>query len=153
MLSQTARYRDIVKPAVKLTVSLVVVGIIGSLILNIVNTIPGSFFTISALVQTGIGFVAILILLHFGTQISVAMKRAFDSRPEVFMIAYSLVHLLAVLIAYASFRDVFNLFVALPDWAYSLAFVGIGIIPGIKIATTIINSVDKWIDHHPRQGI
>ncbi len=153
VLTQRCRYNGIAKLSIKLTVSLVVVGIIGSLILNIVNTIPSSFFVISALAQAGIGFVAILILLHFGTQISVAVRRTFDSRPELFTIAYSLVHLLVVLIAYAAFRNVFNLFIALPDWAYSLAFLGIGTIPGIKIATTIINSIDNWIDHPARQEI
>lgn len=151
MLSQRSRYVDVAKPAIKLTVSLIVVSIIGSIILNILDSIPRLSFTITAMANMGIGFVMILVVLFFGMELSIAVKRAFKSYPELFTIAYSLVQLLAIWIAYTSFSRVFDLVLLEWSWAYSLSLLGIALIPGVRAGVTLIKSVDKWIDHRPIQ--
>ncbi len=146
MLSQTNRYGVVVRPAIKLAISLIMVSVVGSLILSILDIIPRSSFAITAMAEMGIGFVAMLIVLFFGTELSIGLKRAFKSYPELFVIAYSLVQVLAIGIAYISFRGVFDPILAEWNWAYSLIFLAIALIPGIRAGIMLINSVDKWID-------
>ncbi len=151
MLSQRSRYGDIVKPAIKLTIALILMGVVGSVTLNILETIPRSSLMITTLVNMGIGFIAILVVLYFGTELSIAVKRSFKSYPELFTISYSLVQLLAVWIAYASFNGIFNLMLPEWSWAYSATFLALALLPAIRASITLINSVDKWIDHNHRQ--
>ncbi len=150
MLSLKNRYGGIIKPSIKLAMSLVLLGVITVTAVNVLELIPWSSSVVTGLTEVSMGIAAIVLLLFYGQQISDGIRNAWKSNPELFEITYYLIQVLAVAIAYVAFRSAVNLLFPGWYWAYSVGLLAIALIPGIKAAVTIVNSVDKWYDGKKR---
>ncbi len=150
MLSLKNRYGGIIKPSIKLAMSLVLLGVITVTAVNVLELIPWSSSVVTGLTEVSMGIAAIVLLLFHGQQISDGIRNAWKSNPELFEITYSLIQVLAVAIAYMAFRSAVNLLFPGWYWAYSVGLLAIALIPGIKASVTIVNSIDKWYDGKKR---
>ncbi len=146
MLSQNSRYGDIIKPAVKLVASLIMLGLTGAFVINVLESIPRLSFLATALTEMVVGMAAAIIVIFLGEQLSIGVKHAFRPYPELFSITYSLIQVLAIVVVYFALQPIFNFLFADWYWAYSVTFVVIALVPGLKAGLTIINSIDKWLD-------
>lgn len=86
MLANRSRYGDIIKPIVKMVISLIVLGIVSSILLDILafrSITPGSPFTMGAVASLYMGLVMIAVVLFFGKELSSNVKSAFPSYREL----------------------------------------------------------------------
>jgi hypothetical protein len=146
MLKQESRYGGVIRPSIKLTVSLVMLATVYFVAINVLQLIPAYSFTVNTLTQAGAGTIAIVLMLFFGQQVAVGIRNIWKANPELFDIAFCLIQVLVVAIAYISFHKVIDLVFSGWSWAYVVALFAIALVPGIKAGITVINSIDKWFE-------
>lgn len=145
MLTLKSRYGEIIKPSIKLVISLVLLGVISVIAINVLQLIPG-FFELTAFTEMGMGLIAITLVLFFGQHIANGIRNAWKSNPELFELTYNLIQVLAVAIAYVAFQRVIEIVFPSWNWAYSVTLLAIALIPGIRAGITLVSSIDKWFD-------
>lgn len=132
---------------IKLVISLIVLGIINAIVVRLPGidvSIPGLPITIPTVVTTVIGVMMISMVLRFGYEVSPPIRGTFPSFPELAIIVANLVYLAAVGIAYTSFEGLVHPFLLDTPWVYPLVFLAIAILPVVRVASTLLGSVDKW---------
>ncbi len=146
MLSLKSRYGEIVKPSIKLAVSLILLGVIASISASVLGLIPVNSFVVLASTEMGMGIITISLVLLFGQQIANGLRNRWKSNPELFEITYNLIQVLPVVIAYVSFQKI--VYFVFPGWlwVYSVTLFALALIPVTRASVKLITNIDKWFD-------
>ncbi|MFQ5710700.1 MAG: zinc ribbon domain-containing protein [Candidatus Geothermarchaeales archaeon] len=141
------RSYEILRSAIKLLISLIVLGIIRAISVGPpgVNVpIPNIPITVATAVDAVIGVAMIAVVLKFGREIAPPTRDFFPSYPETAAVASNAVRLGAIWIAYVSFRSL--ILGLMPElwWVYPLAFLTVAIIPTYRVAAALFRGIDRW---------
>ncbi|MEA1992817.1 MAG: hypothetical protein U9N35_00255 [Euryarchaeota archaeon] len=143
-----SKTRELVKKTVRFVIVIVVLGILYEILPDLpgVDDIPfpgrlGAEDVCCVLVA----FVAIVVLLQYGRNISTPIKKMTSSQ-KVGEFFKDIVSLIATVITYKVFRVVAEAYISDYIWAYSLIFVLIGVVLAIRILRSLLGSVDTITD-------
>lgn len=146
MLRQKSRFVDVIKPSVRLVVSLIILAIIGSITISVLEAIPSGSVPAAALTEMSVGMIAIVLMLLFGEEIASSIRSTFRANPEFFSITFSMIQVLAVVLGYFTFDRIFQFVFTEWFWTYDPVFLALALIPASKAGATMVRSIDKWID-------
>ena len=138
--------RELVRPVVKLVVSLIVLGVIGAMVHylpGLYTEIPGVPVSIAAFAEAIIAVLVILVILNFGREISPRVARLLPNFPESEIVIHNIILLIAIIVAYGSFKNAAFPFLQNTSWLYSLVFLCVAIIPTYRIAVTLFGNIEK----------
>jgi len=138
--------RELIRPVVKLVVSLIILGVIGAIVHylpGLYTKIPGIPVTIAAFAEAVIAIFVILVVLNFDREISPRVAKLLPDFPESEMVVHNIILLLAIIIAYGSFKNAVYPFLSETPWLYSIIFLCIAIIPTYRIAVTLFGNIEK----------
>jgi hypothetical protein len=131
----------------RLVAGIIVLIVVESIVLGfpgLTQTIPSSTITISSLIIFLVGFVAAILVFKYGTQLSRAAADAFDSIKNYQELLTWVFQIAALYIFYTTSRTLVTasgIFRTAP-WAYPMIFVGIALIPTIKVVVNTIHVVE-----------
>ena len=138
--------KELVRPVVKLVVSLIVLGVIGAIVHylpGLYTEIPGVSVSIAAFAEAVIAIFIILVILNFGRDVSPKIGRLLPDFPESEIIVHNIILLIAIIVAYSSFKGAAYPFLQGAVWLYSIIFLSIAIIPTYRIAATLFGNIEK----------
>ncbi len=106
------------------------------------QTIPGSTIGTAALLGFCFGLVAAVVVLKFGTQLSIAAGEAWRSIKAYVPLLTYFFQIAALWILYVVSKDVASGFFTSAPWAYPLIFLALAIIPTIKVVVAMVRALE-----------
>ena len=140
-------FRPLMPSFMRLVAGIIVLIAVESIVLGfpgLTQTIPSSTVTVSSLVIFLVGFVAAVLVFKYGTQLSSAAADAFDSIKNYQELLTWVFQMAALYIFYITSKTLVtasSIFRSVP-WAYPMIFVGIALIPTIKVVINTIHVVE-----------
>ena len=131
----------------RLVAGVIVLIVVESIVLGfpgLSQTVPSSTITVSSLVIFLVGLVATILVFKFGTQLSSAAADAYDSVKNYQELLTWVFQIAALYIFYITSRALVTasgIFRSVP-WAYPMIFVGLGLIPTVKVVVNTIHKVE-----------
>ncbi len=140
----------LIRPVLRFVIGLVVILIIRAVVaaLPMIRdaTISGFRLTPLQIALAVVDTIIIVVLLNFGREMGNSLRFAIKSFPEVGSIATLIVGLIAVSIAYSSYRNFGFLLPLSIRWIYSVLFVVLAAIPLYFLIMTVYRNIDKLTD-------
>jgi hypothetical protein len=150
MAGAIPRARLLLTPVLKLAIAVVGLLILQVLVsaLPTVREIPvpsGLPLPVLEIVKVVIATVILVLLVNFAFEIGDNLELAFPAFPQGGAIARWFLLLVAVLIAYGAYRILAETFLRDYAWIYSLVFLGLAIVPLIRMVLLSYRNIDKLL--------
>ena len=150
MVGTSQRVNLVLTPALKLIIAVVGLLLLQMLVssLPMMREIPTPSnlpLPVVEIVKVIIATVILALLVNFAFEIGDNLEIAFPTFPQGGVIARWLILLVAVLIAYWSYHTLAETFLGAQAWIYSLAFLGLALVPLINLVLHSYQNIDKLI--------
>ena len=150
MVGTSQRVNLVLTPALKLIIAVVGLLLLQVLVsaLPMIREIPTPSnlpLPVVEIVKVIIATVILVLLVNFAFEIRDNLEIAFPTFPQGGVIVQWLILLVAVLIAYWSYHTLAETFLGSQVWIYSLAFLGLALVPLINLVLHSYQNIDKLI--------
>ena len=139
-------YRVMLPALIRLVVSVLVLFVVQNIALGLpgmTRTLPGmGTMTAAGLAVLGIGLVTVLVVLKFGTQLSIAVADAYNEVKAWAPLLTYFFQIAALWLLYVSLQGVSSGVFSSAPWAYPLIFLALAIIPTVRVLANIVQSLE-----------
>ena len=149
--TRSSHFVQIVTPFVKLAIGLVALLIL-RYVVSIIPMIKDAEIARLPITPLQILFavidtVILVALLNFGRELKNALQASLPEYTQVGTVANLVVMLIVICIAYAAYGNIAGAVLSRKyHWLYSLAFLGIALIPLYLLGSTVYRNVDKFTE-------
>ena len=150
MAGATPRVKLLLTPVLKLVIAVAGLLLLQTLVsaLPMVREIPapsGLPLPVLELVKVVIATVILVLLVNFAFEIEDNLEVSFPAFPQGGVIVRWFVLLVAVLLAYGTYRILAETFLGAYVWLYPLVFLGLAVVPLVSMVLLSYRHIDKLI--------